>query len=368
MSCFYFYEDESAILDGDNIQFPTQEAPVSVPDKVELIREVTRSSASPGSPIVVGGQSRKITSQSICKYSLSTTEGHSVYRAGAEGNGGPGVAQLRGRACCRTRNRGHQQMWPFFSCSVPTGSVRYCSRQKALSILAELRAYVEGGEGEVAADLDGFDDGISQNASAHDLARPRRPGRLRRARPPALGQRARAAASGAGTAASRSGTSPASTRATCASAPSACSGTRRAATCPGEAMAEVSSVVRTIGDAYPTTQVYDVYLLALENVPGWWVYMDAIQPFIEATLDRPRGAQPGPRVPHALDHDVRRSAATSSTRPYTNETRDSTDATRRGRTSTRARCRTGSAAARYYPAERMPRAREPRRRVRAAPS
>ena len=39
------------------------------------------------------------------------------------------------------------------------------ARQKALSILAELRAYVEGGKGEVAADLDGFDDGLGQNAS-----------------------------------------------------------------------------------------------------------------------------------------------------------------------------------------------------------
>ena len=56
---------------------------------------------------------------------------------------------------------------------------------------------------------------------------------------------------------------------------------------PGESMAEVSSVIRTIGDAFPTTQVYDVYLLALENVPGWWVYMDAIQPFLEATLTDP---------------------------------------------------------------------------------
>ena len=76
------------------------------------------------------------------------------------------------------------------------------ARQKALSILAELRAYVEGGEGEVAADLDGFDDGLRQQAHAHDRARPRRPPAARGARPPALGQHRSTPASGAGTDAS----------------------------------------------------------------------------------------------------------------------------------------------------------------------
>ena len=64
-------------------------------------------------------------------------------------------------------------------------------------------------------------------------------------------------------------------------------------TAPGEQMAEVSTVIRTIGDAFPTTQVYDVYLLALENVPGWWVYMDAIQPFVEATFTDLESRNPG---------------------------------------------------------------------------
>jgi hypothetical protein len=39
------------------------------------------------------------------------------------------------------------------------------ARQKALSILAELRAFVQGGEGEAASDLDGFDDGLSYEAA-----------------------------------------------------------------------------------------------------------------------------------------------------------------------------------------------------------
>ena len=53
---------------------------------------------------------------------------------------------------------------------------RVFARQKALSILAELRAYVEGGEGEVAADLDGFDDGLSQNAALTITPDPNDPG------------------------------------------------------------------------------------------------------------------------------------------------------------------------------------------------
>ena len=89
-------------------------------------------------------------------------------------------------------------------------------------------------------------------------------------------------------------------------------------------MAEVSSVIRTVGDAYPTTQVYDVYLLALENVPGWWVYMDAIQPFIEATFTDLESRNPGLEfrthwITQARLRPRRR------VRPYTNEERTSAD-------------------------------------------
>jgi type II secretory pathway pseudopilin PulG len=58
-------------------------------------------------------------------------------------------------------------------------------------------------------------------------------------------------------------------------------------------LAEISSVVRSVAKAYPTTQVYDVYLLALENVPGWWVYLDSIRPFVEATLGDLEARNPG---------------------------------------------------------------------------
>jgi len=58
-------------------------------------------------------------------------------------------------------------------------------------------------------------------------------------------------------------------------------------------LAEISSVIRSIGTAYPTTQVYDMYVLALENVPGWWVYMNTIRPFVLASMSDLESRNPG---------------------------------------------------------------------------
>jgi type II secretory pathway pseudopilin PulG len=67
----------------------------------------------------------------------------------------------------------------------------------------------------------------------------------------------------------------------------------RSGTPPGAEIANCSSVIRTVADATPPTQVYDVYFVALENVPGWWVYMDTIRPFVEASLQDLVGRNPG---------------------------------------------------------------------------
>lgn len=58
-------------------------------------------------------------------------------------------------------------------------------------------------------------------------------------------------------------------------------------------LAEVTSVIRTIGDNFPPTQVYDVYLLAMENVPGWWVYMANLVPFAERAMQELESRNPG---------------------------------------------------------------------------
>ncbi|MFH0887961.1 MAG: hypothetical protein V1871_01985 [Planctomycetota bacterium] len=58
-------------------------------------------------------------------------------------------------------------------------------------------------------------------------------------------------------------------------------------------MADISSVVTTLGDTAPPTQVYDIYLLCLENIPGWWVYLAYLKPFIENALSDMQSRNPG---------------------------------------------------------------------------
>jgi hypothetical protein len=52
-------------------------------------------------------------------------------------------------------------------------------------------------------------------------------------------------------------------------------------------------VINSAGSAYPTTQVFDVYLLAIENIPGWWVFMDSIKPFVESMITDLENRNPG---------------------------------------------------------------------------
>jgi prepilin-type N-terminal cleavage/methylation domain-containing protein len=58
-------------------------------------------------------------------------------------------------------------------------------------------------------------------------------------------------------------------------------------------LAEVAGVLSTIGQNMPPTQVYDVYLIAVENVPGWWLYMDNVVPFVENAMQDLESRHPG---------------------------------------------------------------------------
>lgn len=58
-------------------------------------------------------------------------------------------------------------------------------------------------------------------------------------------------------------------------------------------LAEVAGVLSTIGQNMPPTQVYDVYLIAVENVPGWWLYMQNIVPFVEGAIADLETRHPG---------------------------------------------------------------------------
>ncbi|RMF75839.1 MAG: hypothetical protein D6738_02855 [Acidobacteria bacterium] len=87
-------------------------------------------------------------------------------------------------------------------------------------------------------------------------------------------------------------------------------------------LAEVSSVIRTIADSYPPSQVYDVYCLAIENVPGWWVYMANLVPFVENAIADLEARNPGLEF---RVHWVRELAygRDRQYRPYVNEASDS---------------------------------------------
>jgi Tfp pilus assembly protein PilE len=58
-------------------------------------------------------------------------------------------------------------------------------------------------------------------------------------------------------------------------------------------LAEVASVVRTQAVNFPTTQVYDIYCIAIENVPGWWVNMSSLISFVQNAINDLQNRQPG---------------------------------------------------------------------------
>ena len=58
-------------------------------------------------------------------------------------------------------------------------------------------------------------------------------------------------------------------------------------------LAEVSSVIRTIVTSLPPTQVYDVYAIAVENVPGWWVYMSNVVQVVKNAIINLQSRNPG---------------------------------------------------------------------------
>jgi prepilin-type N-terminal cleavage/methylation domain-containing protein len=58
-------------------------------------------------------------------------------------------------------------------------------------------------------------------------------------------------------------------------------------------LAEVSSVIRTFATTMPQTQVYDVYAIAVENVPGWWVYTSSLVPFVQNAISELQDRNPG---------------------------------------------------------------------------
>ncbi|MEQ1632691.1 MAG: hypothetical protein ABL997_09985 [Planctomycetota bacterium] len=87
-------------------------------------------------------------------------------------------------------------------------------------------------------------------------------------------------------------------------------------------VANISSVVNAPTTAFATTQVFDLYLLAIENIPGWWVFMDSIQPFVESTITDLETRNPGLEV---RTHWITKSSFGRNPiyRPFVNDANDS---------------------------------------------
>ena len=89
--------------------------------------------------------------------------------------------------------------------------------------------------------------------------------------------------------------------------------------------ANLSALVNAPGAAFPTTQVFDLYLMAVENIPGWWVFMDSIRPFVESTITDLETRNPGLEV---RTHWITKAAfgRNPTYRPYVNDAVDSLQA------------------------------------------
>jgi type II secretory pathway pseudopilin PulG len=61
----------------------------------------------------------------------------------------------------------------------------------------------------------------------------------------------------------------------------------------GELLAETASVLRTLPPNFVPTQVYDVYVLTLENVPGWWVALSTLAPTFGTIVQDLQNRNPG---------------------------------------------------------------------------
>jgi Tfp pilus assembly protein PilV len=171
---------------------------------------------------------------------------------------------------------------------------REFAHDRAQSILEELRAFAEVGENQDAATLDQFDDGAGFSYTLTTLHQP----------VPNDAQLVDPAAPASANVRTSSGTWRYARKITVRHFPGVDERDLRivtvrlflnagADTPPGAEIANCSSVIRTVADATPPTQVYDVYFVAIENVPGWWVYMDTIRPFVEAALQDLVGRNPG---------------------------------------------------------------------------
>ena len=95
---------------------------------------------------------------------------------------------------------------------------------------------------------------------------------------------------------------------------------------PGTRLATVSTLIRTVSDARPCSQTYDVYAIAIENAPAWWSSLGTAAAHVRAAMTEIERENPGlelnlhwiTRLGYGRDEDYA---------PYINAERASDDAT-----------------------------------------
>jgi type II secretory pathway pseudopilin PulG len=61
----------------------------------------------------------------------------------------------------------------------------------------------------------------------------------------------------------------------------------------GLPLAETTSVMRKMGNSLPTSQTFDLYVLAVDTVPGWWVSLGNLRPIINTAVNQLQASNPG---------------------------------------------------------------------------
>lgn len=61
----------------------------------------------------------------------------------------------------------------------------------------------------------------------------------------------------------------------------------------GEVRADISGIFRTMAAPQPPTQVMDVYAIAIENIPGWWINLSTLRPVVENAFSDLESSNPG---------------------------------------------------------------------------
>jgi prepilin-type N-terminal cleavage/methylation domain-containing protein len=73
----------------------------------------------------------------------------------------------------------------------------------------------------------------------------------------------------------------------------------------GLPLAEITTVMRSLGQTVPANQVFDLYVISIDNTPGWWLNLSTLRPVINDAVSIVESTNPGLRyVPHWITQNA----------------------------------------------------------------